>query len=97
MFLKLGNLLDPSLKRAGVKKSVDTARALERAEAILKALHGDDIIESIRPVYIRYKTLTFACVDASASAFIGPDEGEILDYVNKGFPYKVAERLTIIM
>lgn len=96
MFLKIGTLLDPSMKRAGIKKSVETARALKRAEDILKALHGDEIVDSVRPVYIRYKTLTFACIDSAQSATVGPDEKEILEYVNKGFPYKVVERLCIV-
>lgn len=95
-FTSIEKLVDHAVKRAGLKKQVDTAVALERATKIIRTILGSDTEQTIRPAYIRYKTLTIACIDSSAAATVGMIDQEILDYVNEGQPYKIAERIGVI-
>ncbi len=94
--LQIGNLLQKSLKKTGIKKQVDCAIALERAGQALSHVLGEEILEHIRPVYVRYKTLTIACLSDSAAAKIGRFEDDIVSFVNEAFPAPIIERIRVI-
>lgn len=86
-----------SLNRVGVRKQIDVALALERCQKVMDALLDEDTRKAVHPAYIRYKALTLACRHSSAAACVGPFEGEILEYVNRGLSYPIAERLRVIL
>lgn len=91
------HLAQKTLNRVGVRKRIDIALALERARTVMDALLDDDTKYAVRPAFIRYKTLTLACRHSSAAACVGPFEQEILEYVNRGLAYPIAERLSVIL
>lgn len=95
-FTSIDTLVDRAMKRAGFKKHIETAIALERATKIIRTILGDDTDQTIRPAYVRYKILTIACIDSSAAASIGMIQDDILEYVNAGYPQKIAERIGVI-
>ena len=83
--------------RKGIHQQIDVALAIERAQKVMDALLDDETRRAVRPAYIRYKALTLACRHSSAAACVGPFEGEILEYVNKGLTYPIAERLRVVL
>jgi Dna[CI] antecedent, DciA len=95
-FIKIEALLSKSLRKTGIKKQVDCAVAIERAAEGLSHILGEEVCEHIRPVYIRYRTLTIACLSDGAAAKMGRFEEDIIKYVNDGFPYPVIERIRVI-
>ncbi len=70
--------------------------ALERAQAAIGAYMGDFIF-SVRPAYIRYKTLFIAVPDASSAAHVGLYARQIVDAVNTRNQKPVVDRIQVIM
>lgn len=95
-FTALNQLLKRAVVRAGIGRGVTAAMAVERAGAISREFFGSDITDVIRPVSLRNRILTFACIDSSAASSIGMYEEMILAYVNEGFEKPIADRITII-
>ncbi len=92
----LHSLLSRAVNRAGIHRGVTTAKAVCRSEEIVKEFFGSDILEVIKPLSLRGRILTFACIDSSAAASIGMYEEMIVQYVNDGFDKPVADRITIV-
>lgn len=95
-FTALNQLLKRALVRAGIQRGVTAAMAVGRAEEIVKEFFGQDITDVIRPLSLRNRTLTFACIDSSAASSIGMYEDMIVHYVNEGFDKPVADRISIV-
>ncbi|MEK7123148.1 MAG: DciA family protein [Patescibacteria group bacterium] len=93
----IGTLVEKAAKRTGVNQQIRTALALERCRHVLDALLDEETRTAVRPASIRYKQLTLACRHSSVAACVGPFEVEILEYVNKGLPYPIVERLRVIL
>lgn len=95
-FIELNKLLSIRTGKSGLRKQVNVALALERADAVLRALLGEDAKDHFRPVYVQYRYLTIACSSAAAAAALGRIESDILDYVNKGFEQSLVDKLKVI-
>ncbi|MEK7648546.1 MAG: DciA family protein [Patescibacteria group bacterium] len=95
-FTALHTLLNRAVHRAGIHRGVTAAKAVSRSEEIVKEFFGADILEVIKPLSLRGRILTFACIDSSAAASIGMYEEMIVQYVNEGFDKSVADRITIV-
>lgn len=95
-FIKLGQLVSPALKRAGVNQQANTAIALERAGIAIRDFLGEHAAAALQPVYVKYRTLTIASLNASAAMELGMIEEELLQFVNKGLSRKMVDRVRII-
>lgn len=95
-FTALSMLLNRAVHRAGIYRGVTAAKAVCRSEEIVKEFFGTDILDVVKPLSLRGRILTFACIDSSAAASIGMYEEMIVQYVNEGFEKPVADRITII-
>jgi|GEM_PF-2437098 len=93
-FTAFGQLAKKSLARSGVKSQVNTALALDRARQILAALLDEETMAGVRPGYIRFRSLTLFCRDASTAACVGPFEKEVVEYVNAAFGTAVIDRVS---
>jgi hypothetical protein len=96
-FTSFAQLAKKSLAKAGVKKQVDTALALDRAQKILSALLDEETRAAIRPGFVRFRSLTLFCRDASTAACVGPFESEIVEYVNTAFPAPIIDRIRAVL
>ncbi|MDO8571619.1 MAG: hypothetical protein Q7R79_02985 [bacterium] len=92
-----GQLAKKTLARTGVRAQVNTAVALDRTGKVLAVLLDEDMIQGVRPAFIRFRTLTLACMSSSYAACVAPFEVEILEYVNKGFEKPIADRLRVVL
>lgn len=95
-FIELSKLIQTRSGKSGLKKQINVALALERADAVLQALLGEDAKDHFRPAYVKYHCLTIACASAAAAAALGRIEKDILDYVNKGFDQPIVDKLKVI-
>jgi hypothetical protein len=96
MFTPISSLLTQAARRASIKTQVDVSLALERASGAIAAYMGDYVF-SVRPAYIRYKTLFIAVPDASCAAQVGLYVREILAAVNIGSSKAIVDRIQVIM
>lgn len=97
MFTPLSSLLTTAVKRSQIKTQVDVSLALERASGAIAAYMGDYLF-SVRPAYIRYKTLFIAVPDASCAAQVGLYVHQILAAVNIGPSKKsIVDRIQVVM
>lgn len=96
MFTPLSSLLTHAARRAKVKDQVDVSLALERATDAI-AQHMGEYVFSVRPAYIRYKTLFIAVPDASCAAQVGLWALQILEATNKGSSKSMIDRIQVIL
>lgn len=96
-FTSFEQLAKKTLIKSGVKGRVDTALALDRAQKVLTALLDEDTIAGVRAGYVRFRSLTLFCRDASTAACVGPFEQEILEYVNTAFSKPIVDRVRAVL
>lgn len=96
MFTSLSSLLTTAAKRSHIKTQVDVSLALERASGAIAA-HMGDYLFSVRPAYIRYKTLFIAVPDASCAAQVGLYANQIIAAVNTRSSKSIIDRIQVVM
>ena len=96
MFTSLSSLLTTAAKRSHIKTQVDVSLALERASGAIAAYMGEYLF-SVRPAYIRYKTLFIAVPDASCAAQLGLYANQILAAVNIGSSKSTVDRIQVVL
>ena len=95
-FETLKYLLPKTLKRAGIKKQTETAIVLDRAREYLAKALSDEFTREITPAYVKYRTLTIACLSSAAASSVSLMEEELLEYVNKSFPRPMIDRILVV-
>lgn len=94
--IAIEQLLTRAMKRARIGRQVSAAMVVDRAHAVLRDYFGLEILDAVKPLYVRNRILAIACVDMSAGASVGMVEDMIVKTVNEGFDEPQIERITLI-
>ena len=93
MFHSLGEIIKKTVKKAGIGNQVETALVLEDFSAVLTTIMGEKIGKSVKPMYIRNKTLTIACLSSVIAQEIKFKEQKIIKTLNQKYSKEVVEKL----
>lgn len=95
--ISIGDLLGRSLKNAGISGQVASAIILEEFEKICLEILGNDMASKIKPLYIKNKILTVACLSAPLAQELRFRERQILHTINEGKKNPVIETIRYIL
>ena len=81
------------MKRAGMKPAIDRAMVLDRFKKEVGEIMGKEAAEQVRPLYVRNKVITVACLSSALAQEIKFKEAEIVGRVNEEFKQSMIERV----
>lgn len=97
MPISIKNLLNESVRHAGVSEQVEAAMICDEFNKIALEILGPGVKDKLRALYVKNKTITIAVMSSSIGQEIKLHEPEILEKLNqKAGPNKV-ERLRFLV
>lgn len=96
-FSSLNNLLDKTLKRAGIYEQVVSSIVLDRFSEIVNEVMGEERARRVKGMYIKNKTLYAACLHPILAQELKMRERDILEKVNGGKEKKFIESIRYIL
>ena len=90
---KIRHLITQSVRRSGAEPSVEAARIVAEATAILASLFGADIASHMKPLYVKNRTLTVSCTSSTVAQELKLRESEILDKLNHTLALQLVDRI----
>lgn len=92
-FSTIKKLIDDSVKRSGIKDTVDASLVLEAAQKIFEEMFGADIAKTMKPLYVKRGVLTVSCISSVAAQELKMREREIVKKLNARGGGEHVERL----
>lgn len=80
---KIGNLLEESVRRAGIQQKVIAAQIIDKFKDLIRKKWGKQISERIAALYVKNGILTIQTKDSVYSAELKLKEKEIIGELNK--------------
>ena len=96
-FIKLDKLLDKTIKKSGISEKVQAALLLDEFDGIVKEIFGHKITNKVKPLYVKNKILTIACLSSIVAQEIKFKEERIVDELNKKATSHSIDRLRYIV
>lgn len=96
-FVKLENLLDRSVKKAGLKSQIESVKILDEFNEIGEKVLGEKIMKKIKPLYLKNSTLSIACLSSVLAEKLKSQERRMLEELNRPYKKKVVERLRFLV
>ncbi|OGL88391.1 hypothetical protein A3H75_01780 [Candidatus Uhrbacteria bacterium RIFCSPLOWO2_02_FULL_51_9] len=90
---KLHHLITQSVRRSGVQPSVEAAKIVDEATAILGSLFGVDLASHMKPLYVKNRTLTVSCTSSTVAQELKLRETEILEKLNLKLAGRLVDRI----
>jgi len=85
----ISNLLKKQIKESGLSQNVQTALVVEEFEKILQEIFGQFILKKVKPLFIKNKIITLACLSSVVSQDVNLRKDEIIRKVNNKFKTEV--------
>lgn len=95
-FTKLENLLDRSVKKAGLSHRLEYSKIFEAFVGTVQNQFGLAAASKVRPLYIKDRVLTVACLSAPLVEAIQAGERQLLEALNQPYQQKIVETLRFI-
>jgi len=83
--------------RVGIDKQVEAARVIEITTKILTDIFGADKSASMKPLYLKNRTITIAAQSPSGAQDLKLKEKVIVGELNKAFPDAKVERIRYLL
>jgi hypothetical protein len=97
MVISIKNLLDDSIRKAGISDQVEASIVCEEFNKIALEILGEQVKGKLKALYVKNQTLTIAVMSSSIGQEIKLHEAAILEKLNqKTGPNKV-ERLRFLV
>ncbi len=82
-FTNIKTILPESLKRHGIKNQVDEKRIIAKFEEVKDVMFEKRDAEQIKAVYVKWGTLSVACLSETVVELLRAKEHELIDIINK--------------
>jgi predicted nucleic acid-binding Zn ribbon protein len=92
-FTNIKHILPSSLKRHGIKNQVDEKMIIAKFDEVKDTLFEKREADQIKAVYVKWGTLSVACLSDSVVELLKAREHDILDIINKELGYKLVKGL----
>ena len=91
------NLLRKSLQKAGIEQEVDASCILEKAEKAVEKVLGDKVKGKIKPLHLRRKVVTFACLSSVIHQEIRLNQAKIIEIINQSIKKEAVKELRCLI
>jgi predicted nucleic acid-binding Zn ribbon protein len=96
-FIKLEEILPKSIKKAGIKKQVESAKILEEFNEVASRVFGPRVMKKIKPLYLRNGNLTITCLSSVLAEKLKAKEEKVLQELNRPYKKRIVERLRFLV
>ncbi len=96
-FIKVGQLLNKSVKKAGITKQLDSVKILNDFNDLGRQIFGEEIMKKIKPLYLKEGTLAVACLSSVLAEKLKVSEKGFLAKLNRPYKKKIVERLRFLV
>ncbi len=79
----IGNLLSKRIKQSGFSQQVKTSLIIEEFSKVIKRIFGANISKKIKPLYVKNRILTVACLSSVMVQEINFKRAEIIKKINE--------------
>jgi len=93
MYFDIKSLLPKSIKRAGINKQIEATQVLEMFNKVVKDFFNDEFQRDLRPLYIKNKILTVACLSSIIAQELYFKEKDIIARINKSFGQEIINKI----
>lgn len=94
---RIGNLLNGSLKRAGIYPQVTAAQIMEELNEIVRTKWGEGALNRISPKHVQNGVLTIRVKDSVYSAELKLAEVELIKKINKRCKGAAVKKLRLLV
>ena len=91
------NLLNKRVRQSGLSSSINNALIIEEFVKIIKEIWGEKIALKIKPLYIKNRILTIACLSTVISQELILHKREIIARINKKFNSEIISDFRLII
>ncbi|MAF13396.1 MAG: hypothetical protein CMI53_00680 [Parcubacteria group bacterium] len=95
--INLKNLLDKSIKKAGISKNLEAFKILDEFNGVIESIFGEAVRKKIKPLMVEDGTLSVACLSSVLAEKIKTKERIILEELNRPYRAKVVVHLKFII
>ena len=92
-FTGIKYILPATLKRHGIKNQVDEKMIIAKFEEVKDTLFEKREAEQIQAVYVKWGTLSVACLSGAVVDLLKDKEKEIVDIINQELGYQLVKGL----
>jgi len=82
-FTEIKHILPSMLKRHGIKNQVDEKRIIAKFEEVKDVMFEKRDADQIKAIYVKWGTLSVACLSESAVQMLKTRERDVIDIINK--------------
>ncbi len=95
--LPLKDLLNNRISSSGMRPQLDAALALEEFNNAVKAIIGASLNNKIRPLYIKNKVLTVACLSSVLAQELKFHEKNIIASINNNLKSEIVDNIRFLL
>jgi len=89
----ISKFLGKRIKQSGFSQQVKTSLIIEEFEKKIKEIFGANLSKKIKPLYIKNRILTIACLSSVMAQEISFKKNEIIEAINKIFKEEVLREI----
>jgi len=95
-FIRLEQLLNRSVKQAGLTPKLAHSKVLEEFTAVIEKSFGPQASGKVKPLYLKDGVLMVACLSSALVAAITDRQRLILEEVNRPYRQAVVEQIRFL-
>ncbi len=90
-------LLNKRLRQTGLSKNINTSLVIEEFEVLIEQALGEKVYARIKPLYIKNKILTVACLSSVMAQELNIRKRQLIAQINKKFGSLVLKDIRFIL
>lgn len=95
-FIRLEQLLNRSVKQAGLAPKLAHSKVLEEFTAVIKERFGAPAASKVKPLYLKDGVLTVACLSSALVAAVTEQQRLILEELNRPYRRPIVEQIRFL-
>ena len=90
-------LLNKRLRQTGLSKNINTSLVIQEFEVLIEKALGEKVYARIKPLYIKNKILTVACLSSVMAQELNIRKRQLIAQINKKFGSLILKDIRFIL
>ncbi len=97
-FVSLQDALNKKISaNQNLNKQIESAQIIEIAKQVLVEIFEPEIVSSIKPLFLKNRTLTLSCLSSAVAQEITLNQNQIIEKINEKIGKKEIDRLRYLL